>query len=87
MSQNLIADSARNRMARAVELVEASLSGLLPFDPAKTYTPKELEPYDALSDRFVRATEAKLSCGLSLAAHFLTDDLPQGVGNVGLVHR
>jgi hypothetical protein len=60
MSQKLIADSARNRMARAVELVEASLTGLLPFDPAKTYTPKELEPYDALSDRFVRATEASL---------------------------
>ena len=60
MSQNLIADSARNRMARAVELVEASLTGLLPFDPARTYTPKELEPYDALSDRFVRATEASL---------------------------
>ena len=60
MSQSLIADSARKRMARAVELVEASLTGLLPFDPAKTYTPKELEPYDALSDRFVRATEASL---------------------------
>ena len=60
MSQNLIADSATNRMARAVELVEASLTGLPPFDPAKTYTPKELEPYDALSDRFVRATEASL---------------------------
>jgi hypothetical protein len=60
MSQNLIAESARNRMARAVELVEASLTGLPPFDPAKTYTPKELEPYDALSDRFVRATEASL---------------------------
>ena len=60
MSQKLIADSARNRMARAVELVEASLTGLLPFDPPRTYTPKELEPYDALSDRFVRATEASL---------------------------
>ena len=60
MSQHLIADSARKRMARGVELVEASLTGLLPFDPARTYTPKELEPYDALSDRFVRATEASL---------------------------
>ena len=59
-SQNLIAIGARNRMARAVELVEAFLSGLLPFDPARDYTPKELEPYDALSDRFVRATEASL---------------------------
>ena len=47
-------------MARAVDLVEASLTGLPPFDPARTYTPKELEPYDALSDRFVRATEASL---------------------------
>ena len=51
-------------------------------------------PWDAEAADFYASPQVlrgagmgKLSCGLSLAAHFLTDDLPQGVGNVGLVHR
>ncbi len=30
------------------------------FDPKRTYTPKEREPFDALSDRYLRAFESSL---------------------------
>ncbi len=38
-------------------LVEYSLREVPPFDPHKKYNPKEREPYDALSDRFIRSVE------------------------------
>lgn len=44
----------------AIALVEASLAGLARYDAQRAYTPKEREPYDALSDRFVRAVEVSL---------------------------
>lgn len=44
----------------AVALVEASLSDIKPYDEEKFYNPKEREPYDALSDRFVRAVEISI---------------------------
>jgi hypothetical protein len=49
--------SSKTKSLNAISLVEASLEGLRPFDEYKNYTPKELEPYDALSDRFVRSVE------------------------------
>ena len=57
----LLAESNREKARRMIDLVVASLSEYRPFDPAATYTPKELEPYDALADRFVRAVECCLS--------------------------
>ena len=56
----LLAESNREKARRTIDLVVASLSEYRPFDPAATYTPKELEPYDALADRFVRAVECCL---------------------------
>lgn len=50
----------RDKALRTLELVAASLSEYEPFDPAINYTPKSLEPYDALADRFVRAIECCL---------------------------
>lgn len=47
----LLAESNREKARRMIDLVVASLSEYRPFDPAATYTPKELEPYDALADR------------------------------------
>lgn len=44
----------------SVALVEASLSYIKPYDAEKFYTPKEREPYDALSGRFSRAVEMVL---------------------------
>lgn len=55
-----VRDINRWKAARAIALVEASLSAFQPFDPSADYSPKELEPYDALADRFVRAVECAL---------------------------
>lgn len=62
MNQNIeaIVVSNRQKAIKAMALVSASLIDYRPFDPARTYTPKELEPYDALADRFVRVVECVL---------------------------
>lgn len=41
----------------AIALLESSLNRYRPFDPARRYTPEELEPYDAMCDRYLRAVE------------------------------
>lgn len=50
----------RDKALRTLALLSASLDGYCCYDSARAYSPKELEPYDALADRFVRAVE----CGL-----------------------
>lgn len=55
-----IADNNRQKTLRAIAMVSASLDDFRPYDPTVTYTPKALEPYDALADRFVRAVECAL---------------------------
>ncbi|MEO8410091.1 MAG: nucleotidyltransferase substrate binding protein [Propionivibrio sp.] len=52
----LVAAAAR-RDADAAAMVEASLQRYRPFDPKRSYTPLEREPYDALCDRYLRAVE------------------------------
>ena len=44
----------------ALSLVEASLNKIKPYDPTRLYTPDEMEPYDALCDRFVRGVESAI---------------------------
>jgi hypothetical protein len=58
--QKLLTQLAAQKLSSAIGLVEASLEGYVPYDPHALYTPKELEPYDALSDRFIRAVETAL---------------------------
>lgn len=55
----LLTDS-QAKLRAALELVFASAAGYAPFDPGRVYAPKEREPYDALSDRFLRAFESSL---------------------------
>lgn len=50
----------RDKASAALRLVMASLDAYAPFDPAAELSPKELEPYDALADRFIRAIESAL---------------------------
>jgi hypothetical protein len=57
---NAIANNNRNKALKALQLVAASLSEFQPYQPNANYTPKALEPYDALSDRFVRTIECAL---------------------------
>lgn len=62
MNDDINAMAERNRLKtlRTIALVSASLDDYRPFDPTIAYTPKALEPYDALADRFVRAVECAL---------------------------
>ncbi|MDA3926577.1 MAG: nucleotidyltransferase substrate binding protein [Kiritimatiellae bacterium] len=53
-------DSSRKKLSDAVELVQASLNKVEPYDLCREYTPDEREPYDALCDRFIRAVEVSL---------------------------
>ena len=51
---------ARQKVLNAIMLVEASLSRITPYDVNQNYTPEEMEPYDAMSGRFIRAIEVSL---------------------------
>lgn len=53
-------EEAEAKVARAAALYLHSAAKLGPFDPSRSYTPDELEPYDALVTRFERAVEVFL---------------------------
>lgn len=52
--------AARNRLDAALEIFLASVADYPGFDPGKRLTPKQSEPLDALSDRYLRAFESAL---------------------------
>ena len=52
-----LAAAVRLRYANCAAMVDASLRRYRPFDVKRTYSPEELEPYDALCDRYLRAVE------------------------------
>ena len=58
--QQAVLQDMRKRCLAAYALVAASVSRTNSFDPDADYTPEEREPFDALSDRFVRVTEISL---------------------------
>lgn len=55
----LLRDS-QAKLRASLELVFASAATYTPFSPGQIYSPQEREPYDALSDRFLRAFESSL---------------------------
>jgi hypothetical protein len=55
----LLRDST-DKLRSALDLLFASVDDYAGFDPARPYTPKEREPFDALSDRYLRAFESCL---------------------------
>lgn len=52
--------AARRQLLAALDIFLASVADYQGFDPEHTYTPKEREPLDAMSDRYLRAFEAAL---------------------------
>jgi len=56
-NQKSLCKIEQKKAVNVISLVESSLSGISSFDLKQSRTPKELEPYDALSDRFIRAVE------------------------------
>ena len=55
-----LTEIARIRALKACELVDVSVKKLSPYDPEHVTTPEQQEPYDALSDRLMRAVETCL---------------------------
>lgn len=55
----LLIDSAE-KLRAAATLLFASAAEFKPFEVSRPYSPKEREPYDALSDRFLRGFESAL---------------------------
>lgn len=58
----LLLEASCRRYESAADLLAASLARHRPFEPARAYTPEELEPYDALCDRYMRAVEMAIRC-------------------------
>ena len=58
--QTAICQFARQKALSAIALVEASVNRVKPYQVDKQYTPQELEPYDALSNRSVKAVETSI---------------------------
>lgn len=56
----VVAEAARGKAMRSISLFAASVRRYRPFDPKRRYTPKQLEPYDAMADRYIRAVEASI---------------------------
>ena len=52
--------ASRDKLFAALELLFASVDDYSGFDPMLPYTPKQREPFDALSDRYLRAFESSL---------------------------
>ena len=57
MTDNLQLRMAIEKYQKAFRLLQASVKKVAKFDIEKNYTADELEPYDALSDRFMRTVE------------------------------
>jgi hypothetical protein len=51
---------AAQKYRKAFQLLNASINKVLEFDVNKAYTADELEPFDALSDRFIRIVEVAI---------------------------
>lgn len=60
MSVEPLLAGSRDKLMAAMELLFASVDDYSGFDPNRHYTPKEREPFDALSDRYLRAFESSL---------------------------
>ena len=52
--------ASRDKLRAALDLLFASVDDYSGFDPVFPYTPKQCEPFDALSDRYLRAFESAL---------------------------
>ncbi len=51
---------AAQKTINSIQLVEDSLKKIKPYNNEKIYSSDELEPYDALSDRFIRSIEISI---------------------------
>lgn len=55
-----IEEANRQKLVHALDALEASLKTLPIFDPIKKYNYQEMEGFDALTSRFIRAYESSI---------------------------
>ncbi len=55
---SILRQELTKKINKSFSLVAASMQNLTPYQPDKELTPQQLEPYDALSARFIRCVEA-----------------------------
>jgi hypothetical protein len=60
---------SRAKTGAVLRLIGASLDDCFPFDSDAELSPKQLEPCDALADRFIRGVEAALRLFRSIELH------------------
>ncbi len=58
MNMPLLLEASKGKLTACLDIFFASVTDYIEFEPKRRYTPKELEPYDALSDRYLRAFES-----------------------------
>jgi hypothetical protein len=56
-NKKIILESYKQKSLKSIDILEASMRRVKHFDSQKEYTYDELEPYDAMADRFVRSVE------------------------------
>jgi len=71
---DILLKQAAQKALDAIDLLEASLNSISNFDPFRDYSPREREPFDAMSDRFIRAVEISIK-------YFRTYELAQYAEN------
>ena len=54
---NRLLNAAKSKALSSIDILESSLRNYIEYDADKQYSHDELVPYDALSDRFIRAVE------------------------------
>jgi nucleotidyltransferase substrate binding protein (TIGR01987 family) len=52
--------ASADKLRAALQLLFASVDAYSGFDPTRDYSPREREPFDAMSDRYLRAFESSL---------------------------
>ncbi len=81
----------KDKLLKTIALIEASLERLLPYETNRIYSPEELEPYDAISGRFIRAVEMGLKYFRSVEKYFYGEnsdtlrDLLNRMEKIGLI--
>ena len=59
-----------NKACKANDLVFTLTNNIAPYNSKKKYTPLELEPYDALSIRFIRSVEMSLKAFRTIELYY-----------------
>lgn len=89
MNEDIASALAENlrKTGNALRLLTASLDDYRPYDPAAALSPKQLEPYDALADRYVRTVECALRLFRSVEMYEFAEVSPSTRSTLGRMEK